>query len=289
MPKAFPAAMGFIGSVQIENLPIVRATSCSLNAKQAINHPDVIDGGIDWTLYQLGGVEVDGDVAVPVVGDPGFVSGLLGLLRRNPSSSGDGYFTNSLGSKIVVSYGNALVRVYSGCQPNTMEFRATAGERLDATANFMGTHMDPSGPSSGTPAGIFRVLSWADLTVTGASGVVPCDIKAFTLTINNNLARNYTFCAEDGYYPNNISAGKRNVSGNLEFQGPAPTDPLALNNMTTTTPPGGNLVFGFGNLATITCYNITYEFQGIEAQPALITSTVNWYAHAAAGDEAITF
>ena len=61
-----PGRMGYIGSVIIFGQP-VRASSSSLNATQAIDHPDVVDGRIDWTLYQLGSIDVAGDISTPVI------------------------------------------------------------------------------------------------------------------------------------------------------------------------------------------------------------------------------
>jgi len=282
-----PATMGFIGAIKIGNLSTVRATRGSLTAKQAISHPDVIDGGVDWTLYQLAGIEIDGDVEIPVVGG-GFPAQLLALLTRNVT--GDGQMTNP--TDIQIGYGKQLVRIFKDCYINTIEMRATAGERLDATANFWGTRFDTSGGSLGNSGdGVKRVLSWADISISGPS-VVSCDIRAFSFTVNNNLSRNYTFCNKpgiEGFFPNNISAGKRNVSGNIEFQGPAPTEDLAFANSNTTSPNGGTLTVATTDGLSVAFKNITYEFQNIEAQPGLITSTVNWYAHAPAGDEAIVF
>ena len=63
-----PGRMGYIGKVSIFGT-VLRTLSSTLKAKQAINHPDVVDSRIDRTLYQLGPVEVDGDVVVPVVKD----------------------------------------------------------------------------------------------------------------------------------------------------------------------------------------------------------------------------
>lgn len=280
-----PATMGYIGGIQIGSLQVVRATSASLTAKQAINHPDVIDGGVDWTLYQLAGIEIDGDVAIPVVGGS-FPQQLLAFLHRNVS--GDGQMTTPI--DVTISYGKQLVRTFKDCLMNTLEMRATAGERLDATVNFWGTSFTTGGGSIGGPTdGVKRVLSWADISISGPS-VNSCDVRAFSFNVNNNLSRNYTFCNKpgiEGFFPNNISAGKRNVSGNLEFQGPAPTEDLAFANSNTTSPNGGDLVLTTTDGLSVNFHNIVYEFQTIEAQPGLITSTVNWYAHAPAGAEAI--
>ena len=161
--------------------------------------------------------------------------------------------------------------------------RATAGERLDATVNFWGTDFENGGGQVSAPPDIKRVLSWADLSISGLGP--SCDIREFSFNVNNQLSRNYTFCPgkHGGYVPNNISAGKRQVSGSIGYQGAAPDDDNnAEKNATQDNPPGGTLVFDARDF-TVTFNNITYEYQSIEAQPGLITSTVNWYAHSIDG------
>ena len=66
------AQMGFVGSVRFSGGSIgqeifVRAKSCDIRAKQEITYPDVVDGRIDRTLYQVGPRMVDGSCDFPLV------------------------------------------------------------------------------------------------------------------------------------------------------------------------------------------------------------------------------
>jgi len=116
-----------------------------------------------------------------------------------------------------------------------------------------------------------------------------CLVKELTMTIANNLQRNYTFCPASGYFPNNISTGKRHISGSLGFQGFAPTEDSAWSNKDHDNPQGGSLIIAVaGGGFSKTFLNITYELQTIEAQPGVITSTANWYAHADGGGQAFS-
>lgn len=282
-----PATQGYIGGVEIDGSTF-RATSCSLSVKQAINHPDVIDGAVDWTLYQLAGIEIDGDVALPVVGG-GFGAQLLDYIKRDHNT---GNLVKT--ATVKVAYGSpvagGLVRTFTGCYANTVEMRATAGERLDATVNFWGTDFDNSGGRIAGAPDVRRVLSWADIAITGIGDT--CDIREFSFNINNQLSRNYTFCQgkHGGYVPNNISAGKRQVSGTIGYQGAAPDqDNHAEQNGQSSSPNGGTLLFSVRNEFDVSFLNVVYEYQTIEAQPGLITSSVNWYAHAPAGQDSISF
>jgi hypothetical protein len=272
--------MGYIGTVDMFGLGALRVTSCSLNSRQAIEHPDVIDGTVDWTLYQLKGIESEGDIALPVMtGGAGSLANLFDLATNRDA---DGELINA--GNVTVTYGHAAGRRFSGCKINTLEFRATAGERMDATIGVWGTtaeYIGGLGPAVAGPPK--RVLAWADiaLSVLGGSN---CDIREFSISLNNNLSRNYTFCPAAGYFPSNISTGKRNISGSIGFQGFAPTDVAQADQNRTKTEPDTSIVVNVsGGGFTKTFLNVIYEYQTIEAQPGLITSTVNWYAHADGG------
>ena len=277
-----PAMQGFMGLVNIPVLgTAIRATSCSLNAKQTIDHPDVIDGTSDWSIYQLRGIEIDGDVAFPVLNGQAFVGNLFTLLKRDGSGQPQaGPFDTTVSYSGVGTFG----RKFSGCLVNTCEIRATAGERVDATINIWARKMDNVGSESAPPGSVLRVLGWADINVSGQS-IVACDVRELSVTVNNSLARNYTFCAADGYFPNNISAGKRQVNGTLGFLGPAPTStPTNIGTgLADCEPTLGDITFNFlCGVGSITAHGVVFEYQTLEAQPGVITSTVNWYAHSGA-------
>lgn len=274
-----PGRMGYIGRVSIFGR-VIRAMSSSLAAKQTIQHPDVVDNRIDRTLYQLGPIEVDGDIAFPVVKTTegnaflGFIWDIATVRDQNT-----GELLNF--GDVILEYGFQQIRTFHQCRVNTMELRATAGERVEGTMNFMGTTAEDAGaPPPFTDLSPARVLTWDDVTITTAGLVTfdSCIVRGFTLNINNNASRNYTFCPGVGLFASNISTGKRFVEGSLEFQGFAPTDATGAeqnrNRFTTTD----TLAFDFGGFSK-TAKNVIYEFQDIAINVGLITSTVRWYAH----------
>ena len=277
--------MGYIGAVYLFDR-VVRALSSSLVARQAINHPDVVDNTIDRTLYQLGPVEVDGDIVVPVVTGggvqgTGFLEYLWEIAVKRDLETGELIRSG----QIILEYSSGQSRTFQGCKVNNLEMRATAGDRVEATIGVMGTTAATGGVSPGmTDLSPARVLTWDNVSVN--SGLFPtCIVREFNFTIANNLSRNYTFCPETGLFASNISTGKRFVNGALGFQGFAPTDTAAgagaetNSNRTTATE---TLSFNFGGFAR-TFYNVVYEYQAIDINVGLITSTVNWYAHAGTG------
>lgn len=282
-----PGRMGYIGRVAVfpeKGGKVIRAMSSSLAAKQTISHPDVVDNRIDRTLYQLGPVEVDGDIVLPVVKTSegnaflGFIWGIAttrDLLTGELLNYGD----------VVLEYSHQQQRTFHQCRVNTLEMRATAGDRVEATLNFMGTTADdflPSGMPGFSDLSPARVLTWDNVQVFGTGAVTfdTCIVREFSFTLNNNLSRNYTFCPQlpHGLFASNISTGKRFVNGSLGFQGFAATDqPGAEQNpfkFTTTD----SLVFNFDGFSR-TFMNVIYEYQSINIDVGLITSTVNWYAH----------
>ena len=285
------APMGYIGMVKLFGT-IARVSSCSLNTRQAIEHPDVIDGTVDWTLYQLRGIETEGDARLPIMSEGGTSLGQLFDLATVRDQTGE--LIQQGDSTVVVSYGKAQVRTFQGCKINTFEMRATAGESVEGTLGIWGTTVvigsGTISPVSGKPV---RVLAWADIRIDGTSVGQGCDIKEFSMTVANNLQRNYTFCPSSGYFPNNISTGKRNISGSLGFQGFAPTEIDQADKNKDKIHPDAALHIVVGGLTGPVNFdksfnNIVYEYQTIEAQPSVITSTVNWYAHADGGGVAFS-
>lgn len=280
--------MGYIGSVVIFGR-VVRALSSSLTARQAINHPDVVDNTIDRTLYQLGPVEVDGDVVMPVVGGGSsqggdFLAYIWSITMTRDQNTGELTLPSPNGGNVVLEYSHGQVRTFQGCKINSLEMRATAGDRVEATMNFLGTTVIDAGTSPGlTDISPARVLTWDDVIITPSDGLFDtCIVREFSFTINNNLSRNYTFCPQSGLFASNISTGKRFINGSLGFQGFAPTDPARAESNSNRFSTSDTLGFNFGGFAR-TFRNIIYEFQGIDINVGLITSTVNWYAHAGTG------
>jgi hypothetical protein len=277
--------MGYIGSAVIYGRS-VRALSSSLKAKQTISHPDVVDSRIDWSLYQLGPIEVDGDIAIPVVktsSGNSFLGFIWEIAVQRDTLTGE---LTRFGD-VILEYSHQQVRTFHTCRVNSLEMRATAGDRVEATINFMGTTADDSGVSPGlTDLSPARVLTWDDVTITAAGDVTfdSCIIREMSFTVNNNCSRNYTFCPGVGLFASNISTGKRHVQGTLGFQGFAATDQPGAEQNRNRFTTNDTLSFDFGGFSR-TFRHIIYEFQSIDLNVGLVTSTVNWYAHGGSSGE----
>jgi hypothetical protein len=186
---------------------------------------------------------------------------------------------------VVLNYSYDIGRTFHGCRVNRLSMSATAGERVEATMGFLGTTITDGAsiqdPIDFSPA---RVLTWDDVTINSPI-IDTCIVREFSMEINNNLIPNHVFCPETGLFVNNISTGKRNVSGSLQFQGFAPTDTLATTNYTRVTSDE-ILTFDFGGFSQ-QFNHVLYEFQDIDINTGVITSSVNWYAHGGKTDYAI--
>lgn len=288
------APMGYIGSAILDGNLVVRARSSSLGIRQTITMPDVVDGSIDRTLYQLGAIEVGGNIVTPVVQEGNSMSFLNTLWQycvdRQPNgelSKGDFQAT--------LNYSWNSGRTFNGCRVNMLSMRMTAQEIAEATIDIMGTTASRTGgaivPVPYSPA---KIVTWADIQIIGPFDT--CIVREFTFEINNNCARNFTFCPSEevsgGYYASNISTGKRFINGTIIFQGFAPTDAAyaELNSVNCNAGPlVGFQISGCGGLSFSRQFrNVVFEYQTVDLQTGAntpITSTVNWYAFGGGGGQ----
>jgi hypothetical protein len=274
-----PAGMGYIGGVNLFGT-VLRVTSCGLTPKQKIDLPPVIDGTVDNTMYQLGGFEIGGEVKFPVMSGSGFEGTIWGMATARDSGTGELTQTGI----VVVKYYQGIGRTFDGARINTMEFRASAGDKVEASADIWAVSFEDGGDVAAVSGPATRILQWSDVSV-GGSDIETCLVKEITVQVNNNLSRNYTFCPDSGLFPNNISTGKRMLNGSLTFQGFAPTDGQAEANKNKTSPDA-SLSLKFGDLV-ISFPQVIWELQNIEAQPGLITSSANYYPLADGGGSAL--
>ncbi len=286
-----PGRMGYIGKLQVFGLPI-RVSAASLNAKQDIKNVDVIDNRIDRSVYQLGPVEVEGSISFPVL-TTGVQNTFLNqiwafAMARDPNS---GELINR--GDVIEEYSYQMSRTFKNCLVNTFSMEATYGDQVKADMGLWGTFSIDGGngtdPVDVSPA---RVLTWDQVRITsGSSAFNTCITRSFKININNNLARNYTFCdltaqgAPHSLFASNISTGKRIIEGEITFQGFAPTDNLASQNSLNTTS-NENLTFNFNGF-TKTAHHVIYAYQQINMGMSLITSTANWFAYGGVSDPAL--
>lgn len=241
------AQMGFVGSVRFSGGSIgqeifVRAKSCDIRAKQEIMYPDVVDGRIDNTLYQLGPRTVDGNCEFPLVHE-GIQNGTqkdcneptatcqTNLANRlwNIAAKRDqvGRLVNQF--NVDVRYTDNTAYRYPNCIINTMKVNVTQGAEVNmsfgvigganVTDNVRESLTSQNDPSFLSPA---RIVTWNDFRINvfvrEESIVVPGSyIRSFEVTLNNNADRFYTLNGK--LVPQDITARKRAIEGSLALMG----------------------------------------------------------------------
>jgi hypothetical protein len=316
VPVTPTAAMGYVGFLQLQNWGLttpqfpIRFTSSDLNITQDITAQDVIDGRVDRSVYQLGPIITEGTVGFPVIIDASgdFINNIwIAAVRRDNREATD--FSGELihFGDIVVKYVQGRTYTFRRSKINSLTLTATQGEPVTGSIMFWGTTRDASStltiPNYLTPA---RVLTWDQVRVYGFKGTTPPSdprnsgtfstqfVRSFSVTIDNALSRNYTFDPDASLFPSNISTGKRSVTGNLEFQGWAPTEDLADSNTQRCTSEE-TLRFEALSNCTLTgqdqntsntqvrfsrqMYGVIYRHQDVSSTMDVFTSTVAWQAY----------
>lgn len=241
------AQMGFVGSVRFSGGSIgqeifVRAKSCDIRAKQDISYPDVVDGRIDNTLYQIGPRMVDGNCEFPLVHE-GINNG-TGKDCGEATATCDTNLANRLWNiaakrdqvgrlvnqfNVDVRYTDNTAYRYPNCIINTMRINVTQGAEVNigfgviGGANVTDNVREPltseRSPTFLSPA---RIVTWNDFRINvfvrEESIVVPGSyIRSFEVTLNNNADRFYTLNGK--LVPQDITARKRVIEGSMALMG----------------------------------------------------------------------
>lgn len=263
-PAVMYANMGWVGFVKLaveggaglENANILRVTSADINLSQEITMPDVIDGRIDRTAYQLGPKIVEGTLSMPLIHDTGQNTGtgcpdpsdltVAGSLLTNVwcwatarNSHGRLVYDSAV---MDIRYANHAAFRFDQCIANTLGLSVAQQDvvtldigvigrgRKPAPGNQSGNEIWPMDPL-GDPRMVdflspARVMTWNDVTVNAIGGCyqyagIPLfysnQVREWNLEINNNADRFYSL--QGSLFPVDINVGKREVTGSLTLMG----------------------------------------------------------------------
>lgn len=311
------ASMGFVGSVTFANIALVspapafsgnvtvRATSADIRAAQEITRPNVVDGRMDMSLYQLGARTVEGSIAFPLVHEgSGVNSGRTcgtsvnhGQLFWALASQRDQFGRLQYGSmQVRIRYTDDTAFIYPNClidsvtmnvvQEGTVDMNmkviggANSSDNVREVASDIGEDLDFLAPA--------RVVTWNDFAIRlyGDESVnVPGDyIRQFEVTLNNNAKRFYTL--NNRLAPQDIAAGKREIQGRLVLMGRHPNlSELAYNNQKRFTS-NSKIAFGYklganGTPVFATVLNgVIFQIEEIAITNDLVETTIPFMAHA---------
>jgi hypothetical protein len=212
---------GIMGFVRLPGAGLVRVTSFGLKATQEIQSMDTVDATWDYTAYRYGPIKVEGDVALPIPSGENILLDVLDFVsKRSPNT---GRLTNA--GPIEAAYDHTLAYRYTGCQANTASFSIQAEEAIDLGIGFIGAAREIGSVAIDKTSSFFqprRVLTWDDVTFGGNIGdesatiADSCQVRSFNFEINNNVTAFYGLCGDLFTIPENIVAGKREVSGTFE-------------------------------------------------------------------------
>jgi len=241
--------MGFVGSVTLGNLVFngggasfagdvtVRATSADIRADQEISYPDVVDGRIDRTLYQLGARIVEGNISFPLVHEGSSVvqpkncgtSINHGQLFWGLASQRDqfGRLQND-SMRVRIRYTDDTAFIYPNCLVNTLSMSVVQEGPVEMSMDLIGganSTDDVRIPDDTTSERDFlapaRVVTWNDFAIRiwadDAVNISGDWIRNFEVSLNNNADRFYTL--NNRLAPQDIAARKRTIEGRLVFMG----------------------------------------------------------------------
>ena len=254
-PSGMFASMGWVGYVNLR-IPhltppagqILRVTSADINLSQEITTPDVIDGRIDKTVYQLGPKIVEGNLSLPVIADvdpgefpPGCItsadlktgtaSTLLDTIwcwTTARTSHGRIAWTGEMD----VRYANHAAFTFTKAVVNTLSMNVAQSDVITFDIAVIGAArnrtVDPfNEPKISDFLSPARVLTWNDITVSGVGGCIDdvdsaklfgsAQVREFSFEINNNAER--YFSLNGRLVPIDINVSKREITGSLKLLG----------------------------------------------------------------------
>ncbi len=261
-PEEFYAHMGWVGFANLISPPltpvkgtILRVTSADINLSQEITTPDVIDGRIDRTVYQLGPKIVEGTLSLPVIADvdpSGFTGGCVSDLDLKAGVASS--LLNTIWcwttarsphgrlqwseAKLNIRYANHSAFAFSKCIVNSLSMTVTQSDVVSFDIDVIGaTRSRSTSPAEGDAGGGVsisdflspaRVLTWNDVTISGVGGCgsgteeaarlfSSAQVREFSFEINNNAERYYSLSGR--LFPIDINVSKREITGSLTLLG----------------------------------------------------------------------
>lgn len=252
-PNELFASMGWMGFA-ILNLDqfngrrqLLRLRNSSLNLRQEISSPDVIDGRIDKTIYAVGPKIVEGDLTFPLIADvdpanlgtgcpteaelqSASQSSLLDAVWCWATARGPSGRMAYDQASLDVRYTNHAAFRFDRCMANRFSMTVAEQRDIECTVGMIArTRNRYETPETAPGMSAFlspaRILRWNDISINGYKGCTGAttplfysnQIREFTMEINNNAERYYTLNGD--LAPTDINVRKREINGTLRLMG----------------------------------------------------------------------
>jgi len=286
------AQLGYVGHVSFDNTKI-RATTADIRVTQTVDKPDVVDGKVDKTVYQLGPKEVGGTVGFPGIHEDGtgVIRTLWDYTLQRASNGQMLHYSN-----IDVKYANGVGYRYPNCMLDSFEWNVTHEDIVNITINVIGTTRTDIG-SFTEPSYNFRnsrIVTWNDAVVElysvasgGNPSVESSEVRSFTATVANNGARYFTLNGSMFPNPQAIAPTKRDIDGSIVIMGRSPflkdqaftnqdrcNEKSAVRFGYTITDAAGECPGSF----TVRIPGVVFEIEELSLSNDLFETTVNWHA-----------
>jgi hypothetical protein len=210
---------GFRGYAEIHDAvprKRLRFNTCSLNAVQEIEAPDMVMGDDTHDAWAYGKIEVSGTISGPVTESTGtFIDALEAELED--------------GVQIDVKYYAGFTRAFSGCRLNSFTFNVSAGEVVNFSLEIIGVRRLDADPdmTSGFTKGE-KLVTWDKASIR--IGTLKLDedpdwdtvydtlsfetgLQAFTFTASNGITRQFILGESDLF--GDLVEGMKSVTGNI--------------------------------------------------------------------------
>lgn len=168
----------------------LRFNTCSLNASQEVEAPDMVMGDYTHNAWAFGKIEVAGQISGP--------------LTENSMNFIDDVWTTQ-GSTIDVKYYAGYTRRFTNIWANTLTINVNAGEVAQFTLDLIGNTVSASEPTMNWYTDTEKLLTWDKCamyygTVRGTTfsgGTVLPNLQSFSITVSNNITRAFIIKASD--------------------------------------------------------------------------------------------
>ena len=213
---------GFRGFAQIDGTDqYLRFNTCSLNAVQAIEAPDMVMGDQTHDAWAYGKIEVGGTISGPCTESVGpFIETLDQAIDT--------------GVQIDVKYYDGYFRAFTGCRLNSYTFNVSAGEVIQYSLEIIGLTRSDTDPSASMPASGLtfgeKLVTWDkasfrlgtltnDDDASWSGGAIyqslnfEQGLQSFTFTASNNITRQFVLGASDLF--GNLVKGMKSVTGSI--------------------------------------------------------------------------
>jgi len=253
-----PARTGFkevvvVNSPTITSYPLsittdnpVRCSDFSITPTQAVELPELIQGAVDKTAYQINQRTIEGGMTFPLVAEVGNAD----TVGTPPGSTSDfttfdpgidTIFTNAITNANTATtlyetfeVGSTYHGIFKNCMINDISISGEEGGAVTVDSTIWPTHIegdyddDDRETEGDYPTDYYNlqeveVIMFYNVRINegnnielGAWDLAPSLIRNFTINVDNALERNFTYNQSESAH--DITRGIRSVSGDFTFQ-----------------------------------------------------------------------